>query len=182
MTEEETMKRLKVALADEVCGPLRYSAGPHDAEGNGRERYWELTQEQRCAALPTVIADAETGDAQSKAFARGWLSELNRHARARGYRSLVSERCPRCGRRDAAAGPNEPLPTEPHRCLMADQVEWLGRRVERLEERLEEKLDATAFACEEGCDDVSHAHCVPLCRSSKQCPGCESARDRWYNR
>jgi hypothetical protein len=64
-------------------GPLRPATGPHDYEGLGRERYWDLTPEQRAEALPKVVSDAnlEVLRSPDKEFARGWLSEQSRHQR-----------------------------------------------------------------------------------------------------
>ncbi len=66
-------------------GPLRPATGPDDYEALGRERYWDMTPEQRAEALPKVVANAnlEALRAPDKEFARGWLSEQARHQR--GY-------------------------------------------------------------------------------------------------
>ena len=64
-------------------GPLRPATGLHDYDGLGRERYWDMTPEQRVEALPKVVANANLGGlrAPDKEFARGWLSEQARHQR-----------------------------------------------------------------------------------------------------
>ena len=64
-------------------GPLRPATGPDDNEGLGRERYWDMSPEQRKQALPQMVANANLGALREpdKAFARGWLSELDRHQR-----------------------------------------------------------------------------------------------------
>lgn len=65
-------------------GPLLQAIGPDDHEGLGRERYWDMTPEQRRDNLKQITADAGAGalEAPRKEFARGWLSELDRHRRS----------------------------------------------------------------------------------------------------
>jgi hypothetical protein len=61
-----------------ASGPLRGQTGPHDDEGAGRERFWDMTEEQRKEALPAMVRNAGKGTEQDRRFARGWLSELQR--------------------------------------------------------------------------------------------------------
>ena len=68
-----------------LSGPLRPAVGPSDWEGLGRERFWDMTDKQRTDALRRIVADSclGAGFAETKEFARGWLSEHARHKRAR---------------------------------------------------------------------------------------------------
>ena len=63
-----------------MIGPLFERSGPDDWEGAGRSAFWDLTPDQRKAALPRVTLDSAAGVLQAdvKAFARGWLAELAR--------------------------------------------------------------------------------------------------------
>ncbi len=62
-----------------LTGPLRASTGPNDHEGEGRERFWDMSPEQRSANLSRIVQMTRPESCgQDKAFARGWLSE---HAR-----------------------------------------------------------------------------------------------------
>lgn len=62
-----------------VVGPLRACSGPHDAEGLGMERFWDLTPEQRQAQLAQILRLTQPGNAeQDRLFAKGWLSEHER--------------------------------------------------------------------------------------------------------
>lgn len=65
-------------------GPLRLATDANDYEGLGRERYWDMTPEQREEALPRIVSNANLGALRSpdKEFARGWLSEKARHTRS----------------------------------------------------------------------------------------------------
>lgn len=67
-------------------GPLRQATGPNDHEGLGRERFWDMTRDQRRDNLKQIVADADAGalEAPRKEFARGWLSELDRYRRHNG--------------------------------------------------------------------------------------------------
>lgn len=58
---------------------LRPCEGPHDAEGAGRERYWDMTPEQRRAELPRILESLKPGTPEGeRRFADGWMSELRR--------------------------------------------------------------------------------------------------------
>jgi hypothetical protein len=71
-------------------GPLCMAHGPRDYEGQGREAFWDQTPEERATALPAMVHDAGLNCAtkvdarclgtasENKAFAKGWLSELDR--------------------------------------------------------------------------------------------------------
>lgn len=73
-----------------IDGPLRMCHGPKDFEGSGREAFWDQTPEERKAALSAMVRDANLDTAarvdlryfgvanESKAYARGWLNELER--------------------------------------------------------------------------------------------------------
>lgn len=75
---------------DRPDGPLRLARGPLDHEGLGRERFWDQTPEERADALPAMVQDSNLDTSarvdlryfhvanESKAFARGWLAELER--------------------------------------------------------------------------------------------------------
>ena len=67
-------------------GPLLQAIGPNDYAGLGRERFWDMTPEQRRDNLKQITADANAGalEAPRKEFARGWLSELDRYRRNHG--------------------------------------------------------------------------------------------------
>jgi len=53
-----------------------------EAYDEGRERYLDLTPEQREAALPDIMRSLRAWEtAQDKAFARGWLDEKRRQER-----------------------------------------------------------------------------------------------------
>lgn len=67
-------------------GPLFQATGPNDHEGLGRERFWDMTPEQRQDNLKQIMNDANAGalEAPRKEFARGWLSELDRYRRNHG--------------------------------------------------------------------------------------------------
>jgi len=69
-----------------IDGPLLQASGPNDHEGLGRERFWDMTPEQRREKLCQIAADANAGalEAPRKDFARGWLSELERYRRHHG--------------------------------------------------------------------------------------------------
>lgn len=67
-------------------GPLLQATGPNDHEGLGRERFWDMSPEQRRDNLGQIVADANADvlEAPRKEFARGWLSELERYRRHHG--------------------------------------------------------------------------------------------------
>jgi hypothetical protein len=44
--------------------------------GSGWERYYDLSPDQRRAAMPNIMRELETGDIDSKKFARGFLDAL----------------------------------------------------------------------------------------------------------
>lgn len=63
-------------------GPLRYAEGPHDHEGKGRERYWDMTPEQRKAAWSGIIRGTGSWQREEdRQFSKGWLDEQDRHRR-----------------------------------------------------------------------------------------------------
>lgn len=73
-----------------IDGPLCMAHGPNDYEGQGRESFWDQTPEERAAALSAMVSDAGINCAtkvdvaylgtmsERKAFAKGWLNELER--------------------------------------------------------------------------------------------------------
>ena len=66
-------------MSTEVNGPLRPCEGPDDSEGAGRERYWDMTPEQRNVELPRVMQSLQPGTPEGeRRFADGWMSELRR--------------------------------------------------------------------------------------------------------
>ena len=66
-------------MSVEVICPLRPCEGPHDAEGAGRERYWDMTPEQRRAELPRILESLKPGTPEGeRRFADGWMAELRR--------------------------------------------------------------------------------------------------------
>jgi len=69
-----------------IDGPLVQAEGPHDHEGLGRERFWDMTPKQRRDNLSRITEQANAGALQApdKEFARGWLSELERYRRHHG--------------------------------------------------------------------------------------------------
>jgi hypothetical protein len=72
-------------------GPLVQSTGPNDHEALGRERFWDMTEEQRDKNLAAMVKLASTTEAlrePDKAFARGWLSEHDRFKRTRKTLSM----------------------------------------------------------------------------------------------
>ena len=73
-------------------GPLLQATGPNDYEGLGRERFWDMTPEQRQDNLKQIMADANAGalEAPRKEFARGWLSEHERFQRDLRTRKTLS--------------------------------------------------------------------------------------------
>jgi hypothetical protein len=68
----------------------RLRLGPRDFEGLGREKFWDQSPEERAKALPVMVEDANINCAarvdvrylgvvsENKAFAKGWLNELQR--------------------------------------------------------------------------------------------------------
>ncbi len=64
-------------------GPLLLATGPNDHEALGRERFWDMSPSQRRDNLKQIVSDSNAGALQepTKAFARGWLSELDRYRR-----------------------------------------------------------------------------------------------------
>jgi hypothetical protein len=73
--------------------PLCKSTGPNDYEALGRERFWDMTPEQRRDNLKQIVSDANAGALQApkKEFARGWLSELERYRRNHSEDPLGSQ-------------------------------------------------------------------------------------------
>lgn len=77
-------------MPDMPDGPSRLALGPRDFEGQGREAFWDQTPEERAAALPAMVADSNLNCATKvgvayletasdcKAYAKGWLDELER--------------------------------------------------------------------------------------------------------
>ena len=77
-------------MPDIPDGPSRLALGPRDFEGLGRERFWDQFPEERAKALPAMVEDANINCAarvdvrylgvvsENKAFAKGWLNELQR--------------------------------------------------------------------------------------------------------
>lgn len=62
-----------------IDGPLRPCTGPHDSEGLGRERFWDMTHEQRSASLSDILKMTQSGSTeQDRQFAKGWLAEHQR--------------------------------------------------------------------------------------------------------
>lgn len=73
------MKKVKGKGDSIPNGPLRHATGPTDYEGLGRERFWELSQEQRDQSLKAIVDQTNAWvDEPSKRFAQGWLSEHQR--------------------------------------------------------------------------------------------------------
>lgn len=67
-----------------IDGPLREQEGPHDAEGEGRSRFWDTPEAERAAQIPGIVALTKPGTAeQDRRFADGWLAELARWRRAK---------------------------------------------------------------------------------------------------
>lgn len=78
------------SMPDIPDGPSRLALGPMDFEGLGRERFWDQFPEERAKALPAMVEDANINCAtqvdvrylevasENKAFAKGWLNELQR--------------------------------------------------------------------------------------------------------
>jgi len=67
-------------------GPLVQSTDPSDHEALGRERFWDMSEQQREDNLAAMVKLASTTEAlrePDKAYARGWLSELDRFKRTR---------------------------------------------------------------------------------------------------
>jgi hypothetical protein len=63
-------------------GPLVQSTGPNDHEALGRERFWDMSEQQREDNLASMVKLASTTEAlrePDKAYARGWLSEHRRY-------------------------------------------------------------------------------------------------------
>lgn len=65
------------------------ASGPKDFEGLGREKFWDQTPEERGDVLSAMTDDANKNlaasdarffgvDSENKAFAKGWLAELDR--------------------------------------------------------------------------------------------------------
>ena len=76
-------------------GPLVHSTGPDDHEALGRERYWDMSDEQRETNLAAMVKMASTTEVlrgPDKAFARGWLSERERHQRTKKTVSMRAVR------------------------------------------------------------------------------------------
>lgn len=63
-------------------GPLVQATGPWDYEALGRERFWDMTEEQRAGALKQVVQDSNAGV----------LEELGRLLLGGGYPSLTDTR------------------------------------------------------------------------------------------
>ena len=56
--------------------PLRPAFGPHDYEGQGRERYHDTPEHQRAELVGRMTAQLAAGTPEpDRAFARGWLDE-----------------------------------------------------------------------------------------------------------
>jgi len=78
------------SMPDTPDGPSRLALGPGDFEGLGREKFWDQSPEERAKALPVMVEDANINCAarvdvrylgvvsENKAFAKGWLNELQR--------------------------------------------------------------------------------------------------------
>jgi hypothetical protein len=65
-------------------GPLRLASGPHDSEGLGRERFWDQSEAEREANLPTMTRLLKSWYAEGdRMFANGWFAEHSRLMRAR---------------------------------------------------------------------------------------------------
>ena len=88
-------------------GPLVHSTGPNDHEALGRERFWNMSEKQRQDNLAAMVKMASTTEAlrePDKAFARGWLSELDRFNRTKktmslkAVNSIVPPKNPRVGK------------------------------------------------------------------------------------
>jgi hypothetical protein len=88
-------------MPDIPDGPSRLALGPRDFEGQGREAFWDQTPEERFEALPKMLHDAGLNIAskvgmayigvasENKAFAKGWLAELDR---VRPYAKKVDQK------------------------------------------------------------------------------------------
>lgn len=64
-------------------GPMRLAFGPHDYEGQGRERYHDTPEGQRAGLVAEMTANLNHGTPEpDRAFARGWLDEHRRTMRA----------------------------------------------------------------------------------------------------
>jgi hypothetical protein len=74
---------IMIMVSSVINGPLLQATGPNDHDGLGRERFWDMTPEQRRDNLKQIVADSNAGalEAPRKEFARGWLSELERYRR-----------------------------------------------------------------------------------------------------
>jgi hypothetical protein len=70
-------------------GPSRLATGPRDFEGLGMERFWDQTPLERREASKTMHRDRNVNCAnvpmnsftmacEDKAFAKGWLDELQK--------------------------------------------------------------------------------------------------------
>lgn len=71
-----------MARSSVQCGPLLKATGPYDHEALGRERFWDMSEQQRAGSLDAMVKLASTTEVlrePDKAFARGWLSEHRRH-------------------------------------------------------------------------------------------------------
>lgn len=78
------------SMPDMPDGPSRLALGPRDFEGQGREAFWDQSPEERAVALSAMVEDAGLNCAtkvdvrylgvvsERKAFAKGWLAELDR--------------------------------------------------------------------------------------------------------
>jgi hypothetical protein len=73
-------------------GPLVHSTGPNDHEALGRERFWDMSEQQREDNLAAMVALANSGvlQAPDKEFARGWLSEHERFKQTRKTVSMMA--------------------------------------------------------------------------------------------
>jgi hypothetical protein len=66
--------------------PLVHSTGPNDHEALGRERFWNMSEQQREDSLSSMVKLANTTEVlqePNKSFARGWLSEHHRYQQTR---------------------------------------------------------------------------------------------------
>lgn len=74
-------------------GPLVHSTGPNDHEALGRERFWDMSEQQREDNLAAMVKLASTTEAlrePDKEFARGWLSEHERFKQTRKTVSMMA--------------------------------------------------------------------------------------------